>query len=273
MQRFIELSASWPYLPHFRVVAEYESLSRAARKLGISSAALSKAIRALERVLEVELFDRAGGKLRLTDPGRALLASVRGVMRDLDDAIAAARGNALPPLIRIGVDAAWVGLVISLDLAASLELSDPPVAIARALLRGEVDVVFHVEPIVHAELDSVACVHLRRTACASTRYVERGLALPFAALRPHDGWPAELARRVALTTGSLAHALGAAASCELAVVAPVELARSFGLVELAAAPACDPITLWATIRGARSGASAAARWRDVALRRLAARPG
>ncbi len=57
----------------FTVVAQHMSFSRAAEVLYISQPAVSKAVKELENQLGVPLFERAAGKLTLTEAG-ALLA-------------------------------------------------------------------------------------------------------------------------------------------------------------------------------------------------------
>lgn len=280
MQAFLDLAKLWPYLPHFRVVAEYESLSRASRRFGLTSAALSKAIRALEHALDVELFERNRGTLRLNDHGRALLGAVRAAMRDIDDTIAATRGAQIPSSLRVAVDGAWVPLVVpQLPSSLDVELVESPSHIAHSLLRGDVDVVVHAEPVTHGELDVTALATLDRAVCVAAGHplasrtglvladlATVGFAVPKEPSGLLDGWPPHLARKLTFTTSSLAHALAAAASGTVATVAPIVLARSFGLVPLAIAElVIPPRVLWTTIRRPRRGEpSAATRWRDAA---------
>src|ERR1700678_4204808 len=57
----------------FRVVAESGSTAAAAAEISLSQSATSAAINELERVLELQLFDRIGKRLQLNDNGRMLL--------------------------------------------------------------------------------------------------------------------------------------------------------------------------------------------------------
>ncbi len=57
----------------FRVVAETGSTAAAAAAISLSQSATSAAINELERILELQLFDRVGKRLQLNDNGRALL--------------------------------------------------------------------------------------------------------------------------------------------------------------------------------------------------------
>lgn len=61
-----------PHLETFTRAAERSSFTAAARALGITQAAVSQRVQALERELGVPLFRRVGGKVELTDAGRKL---------------------------------------------------------------------------------------------------------------------------------------------------------------------------------------------------------
>jgi DNA-binding transcriptional LysR family regulator len=61
-----------PYLETFAKAAESGSFTAVARSLGLSQAAISQRIQALERDLVASLFCRHGGRVLLTDVGRCL---------------------------------------------------------------------------------------------------------------------------------------------------------------------------------------------------------
>lgn len=61
-----------PHLETFSKAAELSSFTAAARELGLTQAAVSQRILALESELDVSLFDRTGGRVILTDLGRKL---------------------------------------------------------------------------------------------------------------------------------------------------------------------------------------------------------
>jgi DNA-binding transcriptional LysR family regulator len=64
--------AQLPHLETFLKAAEFSSFTAAAQKLGLTQAAVSQRIRALERELDVALFQRQGGHVILTEAGRQL---------------------------------------------------------------------------------------------------------------------------------------------------------------------------------------------------------
>jgi DNA-binding transcriptional LysR family regulator len=69
----------------FTYVAQANSLSSAAEKLGMSKPSLSKQIKQLEKELKVDLFSRSGYRLVLTPQGEALLKQSLRLKRELDD--------------------------------------------------------------------------------------------------------------------------------------------------------------------------------------------
>jgi DNA-binding transcriptional LysR family regulator len=75
----------------FLAIVETGSFSGAARKLSRAQSAISYAIANLERLLELELFDRTGRKPILTDAGRVLLEEARAVGGSVDKLLARAR--------------------------------------------------------------------------------------------------------------------------------------------------------------------------------------
>ncbi len=79
------------HLRAFVAVAEDLSFSRAAQRLFITQPALSRQIRALERLVGCDLFRRAAHRIELTLAGESLLARARALLADLDDAITATR--------------------------------------------------------------------------------------------------------------------------------------------------------------------------------------
>ncbi|TDC45368.1 LysR family transcriptional regulator [Actinomadura sp. KC345] len=79
------------HLRYFVAVAEHLSFSRAARHLHLAQQSLSQQIAALERDLEVRLFDRDTRGTRLTEAGRAFLPEARAVLARADAAVAVAQ--------------------------------------------------------------------------------------------------------------------------------------------------------------------------------------
>ncbi|MGR4878385.1 transcriptional regulator CynR [Streptomyces sp. LARHCF249] len=71
------------HLRYLIAVAEHGSFTRAAEELRISQPTLSQQIRQLERTVGVQLLDRTGRAVRLTDAGATYAHYARGALRDL----------------------------------------------------------------------------------------------------------------------------------------------------------------------------------------------
>jgi DNA-binding transcriptional LysR family regulator len=77
MDRFDEISA-------FAAVADARSFTQGARRLGISSAQISKLVARLENRLGARLLNRTTRDVSLTDTGRAYLDRARNLLEDFD---------------------------------------------------------------------------------------------------------------------------------------------------------------------------------------------
>src|SRR5207253_10224871 len=76
------------HLRYFVAVAEAENVLRAAtQKLHVSQPAVSRQIRDLEDELGVQLFERTGKAVNLTDAGRVFLREARAVLERTDEAV------------------------------------------------------------------------------------------------------------------------------------------------------------------------------------------
>lgn len=77
--------------------AEHASFSEAARRLGLTPAAVSRNVAMLERNLGVRLFQRSTRKLTLTEAGEAFRDAIAGNLDALQAAIVGAAGSAGEP--------------------------------------------------------------------------------------------------------------------------------------------------------------------------------
>ncbi len=66
--------------------AQHQSFSVAARQLGMSPSAVSKAVQRLEEHLEIRLFNRTTRSLSLTEDGAAFYARTRQILSELEEA-------------------------------------------------------------------------------------------------------------------------------------------------------------------------------------------
>jgi DNA-binding transcriptional LysR family regulator len=72
----------------FLAVAEEESFTRAAAKLGVSQSALSHTIRRLETRLGVRLLTRTTRRVSATEPGLSLIETLQPALDDIDQKLA-----------------------------------------------------------------------------------------------------------------------------------------------------------------------------------------
>src|SRR6058998_1521311 len=71
-------------LRSFVAVAEHEHVSRAAAALFLTQAAVTQQVRHFENALGLQLFERDGRRVRLTDAGRSLAEACRGALRAVE---------------------------------------------------------------------------------------------------------------------------------------------------------------------------------------------
>jgi DNA-binding transcriptional LysR family regulator len=89
----------------FVAVCETQSLTAAARRLGLSPSVMSRQIAALEGRLGVRLFHRTTRQISLTDAGARYLERTRRILSDLDEAERAAQSDRTEPSGRLSVTA------------------------------------------------------------------------------------------------------------------------------------------------------------------------
>ncbi|MDX1870905.1 LysR family transcriptional regulator [Mycolicibacterium sp. 120266] len=89
-------------LRYFVTVAEELNFGRAAERLHIAGPSLSQQIKALERDLKVQLFDRDRRSVALTPAGAALVADARALIDQADALRRRATGLAVSDPVRIG---------------------------------------------------------------------------------------------------------------------------------------------------------------------------
>jgi len=89
----------WHRLPPLRslrvleAAVRHENYTRAADELNLTHSAVSHQIHALEEALGVRLLERAGRRMRATDPGRQLAQDVRATLDTLAAAVERVRGG------------------------------------------------------------------------------------------------------------------------------------------------------------------------------------
>lgn len=154
---------------YFAAVAELSSIRAAARTLNVAPSAINRQILIIERALGVELFERVGRSLRLSEAGAILLQSVRSLQRGYEESLSAI--DALRGLQRGKIRIATVesvSVTLLPEFLASFAAQYPGIEIAitvtgseavAALVRaGEADLGFTFNP---ASLEGLLKVYER----------------------------------------------------------------------------------------------------------------
>jgi DNA-binding transcriptional LysR family regulator len=236
-------SRIWPWLPVFRAVAETEHLPTAARRLHLTTPALSRTVRLLEEALGQPVFDRVGRRIVLNQAGRLLLDATRHAMIRVQDALAALDADPTRGPLRVsalGVLTHDVVLDALLDLKARYPDLDPHLLNLRtrdaneALLAGELELAFYYEPVTVEGLDVAHLGDLGASVYCGRSHPLFGVDAPLPILQAHafsvpavgdtgrvmDGWPVHLSRRIGLRITLLTSNLQVALSGRFLTVLP-----------------------------------------------------
>src|ERR1700747_3493884 len=92
-------------LSTFVAVAEEASFTKAAKRMGLSTATLSQTVRALEERLGVRLLNRTTRSVAPTEAGERLLARLAPAPRDVCDAVSEIQGQREVPAGRLRINA------------------------------------------------------------------------------------------------------------------------------------------------------------------------
>lgn len=176
-------------------VADQRGFARAARRLGLSPPAVTRAVAALERTVGTRLVNRTTRHVSLTDAGSAYVAAVRQALEGLDAARRAAIGEAGAPTGTLSLTASVtfgrsVVAPIAMDFATkqaglrvSLTLADRVVN----LLEEGVDVAVRIGELPDSGLVARRVGEVRRVLVASPSYLrDRGIPAHPRELPKHD---------------------------------------------------------------------------------------
>jgi len=145
-------------LEDFQLVAAHGGFGRASRASGRSKATLSRRVADLEEDLGVRLIERGSRSLELTEAGQALLDRTAGPMREVDEAVAAARDGLATPRGRLRIAAPLLFSQVALGRLAAAFLADHPEvqieAVAEDRLADLVDEHFDVAIRINPPKDS-----------------------------------------------------------------------------------------------------------------------
>ncbi|TPG47162.1 LysR family transcriptional regulator [Sphingomonas glacialis] len=156
-------------LRFFAELADGANFSRAAERMAVSQPALSAAIRQIEALLDLTLFDRTTHRVALTDVGAALLPHVRRLLITADNAFADMAEAAVRQrtIVRMGAIPSAIPAVAS-QLAAFKARSTEPIdvtlcdgksdSLLQQLHSGMLDLVVGVHPVEEPTLESIPLI-------------------------------------------------------------------------------------------------------------------
>lgn len=146
-------------LVDFQLVAIHGGFGRASRATGRSKATLSRRVADLEEALGTRLIERGERSLNVTEAGQLLLARLEGPMREVAEAVAAARDGLEAPRGRLRIAAPLLFSQVALGrLAAAFHATYPDVQIevvSADRLTNLVDEHFDVAIRINPATDSV----------------------------------------------------------------------------------------------------------------------
>lgn len=116
---------NYNHLYYFHVTAAEGTVAKAAEKLGVGQPTVSEQIRQLERSLGTPLFERSGGKLKLTESGRGAYEHTSVMFRAGERLVQTLVRDRTPPVqLRVGVSSTVARSVATDFLMPVLAIDD-----------------------------------------------------------------------------------------------------------------------------------------------------
>ncbi|WP_153768321.1 LysR family transcriptional regulator [Labrenzia sp. CE80] len=165
----------------FIAVAEAESFSAGARRVGLSAPSATRGINALEDRLGARLFTRTTRRVRLTDVGKTYLEDARHILAQLQAADDAAAGAASNPVgvLRLTCPNEFGRIYVTPVLTGFLDtypnVSADVIMVDRIVNMVEegFDIAVRIGPLPSSGLVAVRIGQVRRMVCATPDYLER----------------------------------------------------------------------------------------------------
>lgn len=179
----------------FVAVAEAAGFAPAARRLGLSPPAVTRAVSALEDRVGARLFERTTRTVRLTEAGTRFLADCKRILGEIDEAEASAAGAHAEPRGTLSLTASvmfgrmHVAPVVLDFLARYPQVAVRTLFVDRVvdLVDEGIDVAVRIAHLPDSSLTAVRIGEVRRVVCASPDYLaRRGTPRTPADLAGHD---------------------------------------------------------------------------------------
>jgi DNA-binding transcriptional LysR family regulator len=183
-------------------VAEEAGFSRAARRLGISPPAVTRAVHTLEHELGVKLLTRTTRQIRVTEAGSRYLEDARRILAEVAEAGEAAAGINAAPRGNLAVTAPALfgrmyvmpGIVDYLRRYPDMTVSALFVDRVVNLIDEGLDVGIRIGELPDSTMRAIRAGQVRRIVCAAPAYLKaRGI--------PRR--PADLARHVVIAASGV----------------------------------------------------------------------
>ncbi len=163
----------------FVAVAESQGFAAGARKLGLSPAAATRAVAALEERLGVRLLERSTRHVRVTEAGQRYLDDCRRLLAELDEADDAAAGLNAAPRGQLALTAPVLfgrmyvmpAIVDYLGRYPDTQVSAVFVDRVTNLLEEGLDVAVRIGELPDSGLRALRVGQVRRMVCAAPAYV------------------------------------------------------------------------------------------------------
>lgn len=164
----------------FVAVAEGASFAAAAKRLGLSPPAVTRAVAGLEQRIGTLLLHRTTRIVRPTEAGQRYLVDCKRILAEIDEAEASAAGAHLVPKGQLSVTASVMfGRLHVAPLILDFLKSYPAVSVRTLLLDRVVDIIEEgidvAVRIAHPQDSSLMAIRVgavRRVLCASPAYLE-----------------------------------------------------------------------------------------------------
>ncbi|MEM0954219.1 MAG: LysR family transcriptional regulator [Pseudomonadota bacterium] len=132
----------------FLATARHGSLSRAADSLAMSQSAASSALRDLEDLYQVQLFDRVGKRLKINTLGLSIQVQAEALLEQAAALDSALSGDVGPGKLRVGATLT-IGNYLAVELIAAFQQRFPGAAVALSVANTEAI----VQQVLSYELD------------------------------------------------------------------------------------------------------------------------
>jgi DNA-binding transcriptional LysR family regulator len=165
----------------FVAVADAASFAAAARQLGQSPPAITRAVAALEERIGARLLHRTTRSVRLTEAGQRYLGDARRILAEMDEAEASAAGAHAAPRGQLGVTASvmfgrmYVAPILLDFLARYPEVTARMLLADRVvdLMEENLEVAIRIAHLEDSSLTAVRVGEVRRVICAAPAFLKQ----------------------------------------------------------------------------------------------------